>query len=121
MRWGLALFWAIVIAALHAIPGQDLVFLHLDDLFQLDKLFHLGVFAIGALLLVRALKQQYAKHAFRYTFLAYALYGLLLEIMQGACFKGRYADLLDWVADVAGVLLALLLYQKIYPNELIKS
>ena len=40
MRWGIALFWAIVIAALHAIPGQDLVFIQLDDLFQLDKFFH---------------------------------------------------------------------------------
>lgn len=121
MRWGIALFWAIVIAALHAIPGQDLVFIQLDDLFQLDKFFHLGVFAIGACLLLRALKQQYAKHAFRYTFIVYALYGVLLELIQGVCFEGRHADLLDWVADVTGVLLALFLYQKIYPNEPIKS
>ena len=67
MQWGIALFLAIIIAVLHAIPGQDLAFVQLDDLFQLDKLFHLGVFAIGAWLLVRALKQQYSKHAFRYT------------------------------------------------------
>ena len=117
MRWKIALFWAIVIATLHAIPGQDLDFAELDDLFLLDKLFHLAVFSIGGWLLVRALKQQYTKHAFRYTLLYYAIYGLLLELMQGYCFEGRSADLLDWVADVVGVLLALLLYKKIYPNE----
>lgn len=121
MQWGLALFWAIVIAVLHAIPGQDLAFIQLDDLFQLDKLFHLGVFAIGAWLLVGALKQQYAKRAWRYTFIAYALYGILLELMQGAFFEGRHADLLDWIADIVGVILALWLNQKFYPSETIKS
>ena len=90
-------------------------------IYHLDKIFHLGVFPIGALLLMRALKQQYAKHAFRYTFRMYALFGLLLEIMQGAYFKVRKADFLDWVSDIIGVLLALLLYQKIYPDEPIKS
>ena len=121
MQWWIALFWAIMIAVLHAIPGQDLAFIQVDDLSYFDKIFHLGVFAIGAWLLMRALKQQYAMHAFRYTFIVYALYGLLLEMMQGACFEARKADFLDWVADIVGVLLALLLHQKIYPNEPIKS
>lgn len=121
MRWGLVLFWAVVIAILHTIPGQDLDFIQLNDLFQLDKLFHLWVFAIGAWLLVRVLQKQYANHAFRYTFITYAIYGILLELMQGAFFEGRHADFFDWIADVAGVILALWLYQKIYPNETIKS
>ena len=121
MQWWIALFWAIMIAVLHAIPGQDLAFIQMDDLSYFDKIFHLGVFAIGAWLLMRALKQQYAMHAFRYTFIVYALYGFLLEMMQGACFEARKADFLDWVADIVGVLLALLLHQKIYPNEPIKS
>ena len=121
MQWGIALFWAIMIALFHTIPGQDLAFTQFDDLSQLDKLFHLGMFAIGALLLVRALKQQYSKHTFRYTFSIYALYGIILELMQGACIEGRYADFFDWVADIVGVLLALFLYQKFYPNEPIKS
>ena len=51
---GVALFWAIIIAVLHVIPGQDLAFVQIYDLYQLDKLFHLLVFAIGAWFLVRA-------------------------------------------------------------------
>ena len=44
MRFLIALLWAIFITYLHAIPGNDITFFQLDDLFQLDKLFHLGVF-----------------------------------------------------------------------------
>ena len=47
MRLLLAVLWALIIAALHAIPGQDLELIQLEDLFQLDKFFHLVVFAIG--------------------------------------------------------------------------
>ena len=87
MQWCIALVWAINFCIITPIPGQDLAFIQMDDLSNFDKIFHLGVFAIGAWLLMRALKQQYAKYAFRYTFIVYALYGLLLEIMQGACFE----------------------------------
>lgn len=121
MRWTVALFWAIIIGVLHAIPGQELAFNQIYDLYQLDKLFHLLVFAIGAWLLVCALRLKYTKDAFRYTFILYALYGALLEIIQGAFFEGRHPDLMDWIADVSGVLLALWLNQKICESETIKS
>ena len=91
--------------------------MQLDDLFQLDNFFHLGVFVIGAWLLVRALKQQYGKHAFRYTFIAYALYGISLELMQGACFEGRGADLLDQMADIAGGNIIILAKSKNLPKR----
>ena len=58
---------------LHAIPGQDLAFIRWM-IYPIDKIFHLGVF-IGAWLLMR-IKTKYAMHAFRYTFIVYALYGL---------------------------------------------
>ena len=121
MRWTVALLWAIIIAVLHTIPGQDLVFNQMDFLSQLDKLFHLGVFAIGAWLLVCALKLKYTKYAFRYTFILYALYGVLLELMQGVCIEGRHSDLLDWLADILGIILGLWLNQKICQSETIKS
>ena len=121
MRWGIALVWAVVISALYSIPVQDLAIVHLEDLFKLDKFFYLVVFAIGAWLLVHALKHQNFKYAFRYTFIAYAFFGLLLEFLQAVCFEERHADFFDWLADVLGIFLALLIYQKIYPNEPIKS
>ena len=121
MRLIIALFWAVLIAVLHIIPGEGFSFVQLDDLFRLDKLFHLTVFAIGAWLLIPIFLQQYTKQAFRCTFIVYVFYGLILDLMQGFFLKERQANVLDWIADILGVLLALLLYQKIYPNETIKS
>ena len=121
MRLGLALLWPIVIALLHTISGQDFAFMQLHNVFHLDKFFHVTIFAIGAWLLLDLLKSQYSKYPFRYTFISYAIYGIFLELMQGVFFEGRHADLFDWIADVAGVILALWLNQKIYPKETIKS
>ena len=117
MRFLIALLWAIFITYLHAIPGNDITFFQLDDLFQLDKLFHLGVFFIGTWL---ALVYAYSKFKAKFyliIFLAYTLYGLMLEIAQGFLFEGRHADPLDWFADALGVLLAVTLHRKIYISK----
>lgn len=117
MRFLIALLWAIFTAFLHAIPGNDIAFFQLDDLFQLDKLFHLAVFFIGTwLALVYAYSKSKAKF-YLITFLAYTLYGLMLEIAQGFLFEGRHADLLDWIADILGVFLAVTLHRKIYTSK----
>ena len=54
MQWGISLFLVIITDVLHTVPGHDLAFVQLDDLSQLNKLFHLFLFAIGARFLVRA-------------------------------------------------------------------
>ena len=113
MRLLLAVLWALIIAALHAIPGQDLELIQLEDLFQLDKFFHLLVFAIGTLLLAQPMKTQYPKRWERYTIVMYLLYGFVLELCQDAFFRDRQADFLDWVADTLGVFLAIWLMRKI--------
>ena len=121
MRLKIALFWAVLIAVIHAISGDDLSLIYLDDLFSLDKLFHLLVFAIGAWLLIPIVLHQCTKHAYLYIFIVYAFYGLALELMQGAFFEGRCTSFLDWLADILGVLTAILIHKKIYPKEIIKS
>ena len=113
MRLLLAVLWALIIAALHAIHGQDLELIQLEDLFQLDKFFHLVVFAIGTLLLAQPMKTQYPKRWERYTIVVYLFYGFALELCQEAFFSHRQADLLDWVADALGVFLAIWLMRKI--------
>lgn len=107
MRFYLALIWVIVIAALHAIPGSDLAVIQFDDLFQIDKLFHAIVFAIGVWLAAKPMQRQYPKRWQRFTVVSYLLYGALLEVCQGAFFSGRQADVLDWIADAVGVFLAM--------------
>ena len=113
MRLLFAVLWALIIAAIHAIPGQDLELIQFEDLFQLDKLFHLAVFSIGTLLLAQPMKIQYPIRWERYTIVVYLLYGFFLELCQEAFFSDRQADLLDWVADSLGVFLAIWLMRKI--------
>lgn len=117
MRFLIALLWAIFIAFLHAIPGNDIAFFQLDDLFQLDKLFHLGVFFIGTWLALFYAHSKFKAKFYLIIILAYMLYGLMLELAQGFLFEGRHADLLDWIADTLGVLLAVTLHRKIYISK----
>lgn len=121
MRLKIALFWAVFIAVVHAISSDDLSLIYLDDLFTLDKLFHFLVFAIGAWLLIPIVLRQCTKHAYLFIFAGYAFYGIILELMQGAFIEGRSASFLDWLADILGVLIAILLHKKIYRIETIKS
>ena len=117
MRFFIALLWAIFTAYLHAIPGNDIAFFQFDELFQLDKLFHLAVFFIGTWLALVYIYLKFKAKFYLTTFLAYTLYGLMLEIAQGFLFEGRHADFLDWIADTLGVLLAVALHRKIYINK----
>lgn len=114
MRFYLALFWVVVIAVLHAIPGSDLAVIQFDDLFQIDKFFHALVFAIGVWLAAKPMQRQYPKHWQRLIVVIYLLYGVLLEVCQGVFFKERHADVLDWIADAVGVLLALWIVRRSY-------
>lgn len=121
MRLKIALIWAVFIAVLHAISGDDLSLIYKDDLFILDKIFHLLVFAVGTWLLIPIFLHQFTKNAYLFIFIVYAFYGLTLEFMQGAFFEGRCASFFDWLSDILGVLTAILLHKKIYPIETIKS
>ena len=112
MRFYLALIWVVIIAALHCIPGEDLKLLQIDDLFQLDKLFHAIVFAIGVFLSAYPAQIKYPSKWQRLVVVAYLLYGLFLEVLQGIFFSNRFADPFDWMADAVGVFMGLWVYHK---------
>ena len=113
MRFYISFFWFLVIAVLHAIPGQDLDSLHLDDFFQLDKLVHVIIFLIGVVLSSGPAQKRYPVQWKLIVVFFYLFYGLFLEILQGLFFQGRFADLLDWTADAIGVFLGLWIYNKL--------
>jgi len=80
---------------------------------HMDKLIHGGVYFILAGLIIRALSVFFQKKTFRkfalITTLLSAGYGATDEWHQ-AFVPGRSCDILDWVADIAGILLALFLF-----------
>jgi VanZ family protein len=112
MRYKIAWGWLLIVAILHAIPGQDLQAFQLDDLFQIDKLVHAGVFAVAYWLMARPLHEQYSVRRLRFLVVALLVYGILLEFMQATFFEGRHADFLDWLADSIGVCLGYLAYRR---------
>ena len=108
----LAFLWALLILLLCLMPGSDLPQWQWADLFQVDKVVHIGVFAVQAMLLYAALHKQYGHSWSRskrtWTTLALCiLYGISLEVMQGSFIEGRSADPLDAVADGLGALVGL--------------
>ena len=113
MKLLIAISTFVLIAVLHAIPGQDFPEFSFIDIFQLDKLIHAFIFGLGLFTAAIALAKQYATQFLRWIAVAYVLYGALLEFAQQLFFENRHADVLDWIADVIGVLMGAYLFRKL--------
>jgi VanZ family protein len=112
MRLFIAILWVVAIAILHAIPGSDIPETSLLDLFHLDKFIHAILFLVGFYLFATALVGQQKKGIIRYIVIAFIVYGMVLEVLQGLFFVERSADALDWLADTVGVFLGLWVFKK---------
>lgn len=120
-KW--ALLWALLIFILCAIPGSDLPHVSVLELISFDKFVHVTMFFILTVLLIKGFKQQLsyttlAQRAKRIAPLLAITYGGLLEIMQGTCFKERTADIFDFIANSAGAVLAVLLFDAVNRSSL---
>jgi VanZ family protein len=78
-----------------------------------DKFFHAGAYGLMALLAISFFKYQLNRFSVALTvaFIFCALYGVTDEWHQSFV-EGRQADVLDWLADCFGALLALWFYNK---------
>ena len=112
-----AIIWFIFIFVLCTLPGQDVPYSLWLELLAIDKWVHASIFFVLVILLLRAMKFTYPRAAhMNFAFIALAIaipYGGLLEIMQGAFFTGRSADLYDFIADSFGAVCGVLLYRKL--------
>jgi VanZ family protein len=75
---------------------------------HLDKLVHLGIFGVFAVLWLRAL--PYLPQRFLRIGLAGAALAALTEIVQNLPIVHREGEFKDWVADTTGLLLAMILF-----------
>lgn len=76
-----------------------------SSLNSLDKVFHLAIYALFALIASRAVRQE---TAFQLVCVAIVAFGGILEVLQSAV-PGRMMSLADFAANSIGVLLAMLL------------
>jgi VanZ family protein len=100
-----AIAWAAVIFGLSSLPGSVI---SISPPFQLDKLFHAGIFFIFCLLLNRALVNQsrapwLSDYHLIISLLVVIVYGISDEIHQTVV-PGRTPDFYDALADSLGAL-----------------
>ena len=103
---------------MHALPGHDLDMDSWWVTWHMDKVLHFLAFSTWGLAMSVALaKQRLFQKGSRFELVMMvgaAIFGTVLECVQGACVPNRSADLADVAADVAGVALALLAFRVIF-------
>jgi VanZ family protein len=109
------LAWALIILVLCAIPGRDLPNISWLALLAFDKWVHAGIFFVLVLLFLRAnvLELQSRVTSARLGLAAVIVYGGLLEVMQGALFEERTADIYDFIANTFGAVLGFMLFSRL--------
>ncbi|OAV42998.1 VanZ family protein [Lewinella sp. 4G2] len=81
-----------------------------SSLFSPDKVAHFGAYAIFALLLSVEFHPRGGLRGACLAFLIAALFGALMEVLQGVSGTGRSADLIDIAANCIGALIGCLLF-----------
>lgn len=117
--------WALAILVLYSIPGFDLTYEEPWDLLRLDKIAHMGMFAMMFFVLMVAFRKQgefrrLKFHARKFSLVITILYGAVLEFYQGAFFVERTSDLIDFFANTIGAFMGIILFRIIYGKELAK-
>lgn len=102
-------------------PGDTMPEKIFLGLASIDKVGHTMLFAILVLILLTNLVKQFRMYhylnAFRLLSLTVGiLYGGLIEIIQFYYYPGRMGDIRDFVADIIGCFLGLLVFRLIYGN-----
>jgi len=104
----LAVYWVALFIGTH-VPKLPRVTPRLP---HFDKLLHFSAYAGLAFLLAAVFTMRRSMSTGRYVaiFIGLAVYAALDELIQSIPGLGRQADPLDWVADVCGVTVGLLVF-----------
>ena len=112
--------WFFLVLILICLPGDDLP--KADDwmsVIYFDKWVHAGLFSVLSFLFMFPIcnsdlsKKEKWNLIFKIA-LATCIWGITTEFIQKYFIEGRAFDILDWVADTAGILFALLVIRKFF-------
>ena len=110
-----ALGWAVFILTVSAIPGKVVGKLNWSDFLSFDKLAHGVVYMVLGYLLIRGYAKWRSNELkcrhWIYALVICMVYGALLESLQYACFKGRYFEFMDIIANIIGSICGIGLYK----------
>ncbi|CAN5628429.1 hypothetical protein BH11BAC1_BH11BAC1_27620 [soil metagenome] len=110
-----AIFWALFILGLCALPGAVIPEMSFLDWLKPDKIVHLFLFGVLSFLLIKAFNDQVTveiltEHPKLISIVITSVYGVLIEILQEYCILGRNGDVFDSLADALGAILGLWVY-----------
>ncbi|MCO6499136.1 MAG: VanZ family protein [Vicingus serpentipes] len=99
-----AIVWAIIIFLLSAFPGNKIPDI---PVWNIDKLVHIGMYAVFSFLLLTAYNPQYSTKKTRYftiSLIAFfsVFYGGVMEILQHYIFINRSGSMYDFIANTIG-------------------
>ena len=112
--------WFFLVLILLCLPGYDLP--KADDWMSavyFDKWVHTGLFSVLAFLFMMPYCKSNVTYKNKWALvikiaLSVSIWGLTTEFIQKFFIPGRSFDLLDWAADSAGAILALLACKRFY-------
>jgi hypothetical protein len=109
----LAVGWFVLMSFLFLLPGAAFKGQGWFNTYKLDKLVHVGLFAVFVFLWYNAFYPYLTRRLYSIIILS-IVYGLLIELMQGLWIRNRSFDLFDVGADVAGSIAGFVLWSRVY-------
>lgn len=106
-----ASIWAILVLLLLVLPVDTDMVPDGLSIPGLDKMVHMILFAILTFLIAKALDEKGMQYKVWILFVLVSLYGAATELIQ-LYLEGRHGDVYDFMADAAGVLIALLILRR---------
>jgi VanZ family protein len=111
IQWFASGAYALFLLVVSLLPGRNIPSIpNWFSLFSPDKVAHFGAYGLFALLLSAAFSESRIKRAIPYAVSVAAIYGIVMEILQGMSGTGRQFDLVDMVANFLGAILGGLAY-----------
>jgi VanZ family protein len=114
--------WLILVTVLLCIPGDDLPKAKLFDIPSLDKMIHVGLFAVLAFFLCgwqfkKGIVADRKKRVFINLAIVCLLYGIGMEFIQKYFIPNRSFDLVDILSDGAGSFLGAIFSIRFYKHR----
>ena len=111
-----SIVWALFIAILCSIPGTDLPSIGWLELISFDKFVHAFLFFVQFYFTSKAIcNNPYSRtkrhHHHKLAFAFCVFYGGILELLQGAIFIERSADIFDFIANTAGATISYFIFK----------
>lgn len=114
-----ALLWGLFICVILLLPSDNISSNLIIGYVPADKLIHFVLFGILGLLIRVGWAKYYSffKNSLKpviYTLILGLIWAIASEIMQGVLTDYRHMDILDMIANFAGILASFLLYYIVY-------